>query len=162
MKYLFLFTFIFFSLSVFSQNEISSEDLERYEQYRRYDKQLYVDNFLKKRIPSLLYKYYYKNVGLGSYTDKMNQEYDTTNKIHKLYLYTKKAGEGFLYINKEVSAFLETLPESTEILYIQNQDTVVNYNQVLNLISLKEQDVQNVKYRKSSTTDQFIVTIITQ
>lgn len=160
MRYFFFTYYILLCfLHCFSQEKTVQEETSIFKKYNSYKKEMYIDNILKEKISPTLYKNYYKNVMLTNYKQGYTQQWDTINKIQRLYLYTQKAEDGFLELNKEVSSFMKILPDSTQILYIQDQDTIRDYRQVLKLISLKEELVRNIKYRKDNNT--FIVTVIT-
>ena len=153
---MFLFIYI---VPCYCQKTTVKQETNIYKKYNSYKKEMYIDNILKEKIPEILYKNYYKNVMLNNYQEGLTQQWDTVNKIHRLYLYTQRAASGFLEVNKEVSGFTKVLPDSINVIYIQNQDTILKFDQVVNLISLKNEEIRNLKYRKDKNT--FIVNIIT-
>lgn len=162
MKILYTILFAIFACSLAAQNQ--NKDLENTEEVIKFwnaKKELYIDNLLKKKIPAVLNDAYYNKIELTDFTKEYVQNYDESGMTHRLYLYTNQANSGFCYVNKEISEFLASLPNRTAIVYILDGKKVETETDAKHLISLKESDIKNIKYRRSDSDEELIVTIIT-
>lgn len=163
MKILYTILFAVLACSVVAQSQ--NDEPENMEELRKFwdaKKEMYVDNLLKKRIPPVLNDNYYSKIELQDYARDFAQGYDETGHIHRLYLFTTKANSGFRYINKETNEFLESLPNGTNVTYILNDRKVSTEEDVERLIALKETEIQNLKYRRSDSGEELIVTVVTE
>lgn len=152
MKIFFSFIFLLTVCFLQGQNSVNQKADSiafdnQVKQYILYKKYMYIDYIPKEKIPSNLKKNFYSNLSPETFTHSIGQDLDTINKVHRLYLTTNRAGQGFLDINKGA---LQKMPidNVNEIIYVLNNDTVKTYNQMSDLISLKNSQLNSVDYKK--------------
>lgn len=145
MKSLFGILFIFTSISLQGQDSLFQNQVKEYIKYKKY---MYVDYIPKEKIPKVLKDNFYSDLSPTKFTHNIGQNLDTINHVHRLYLTTNKAGEGFWEVNKGALKAYST-DDIAEIIYVINQDTVKNFNQISDLVTSKKDLIRSVNYKKT-------------
>lgn len=167
MKLVFSFLFLLSICLIQAQDNTStiSKDQQLFDaqakEYMKYKKYMYIDYMPKTKIPDGLKKNFYSDLTPSSYAQGIGQQMDTINKVHRLFITTAKAGKGFLDVNKGALAKVPSIEDVTEIVYIVDQDSVKNFKQMSDLVTLTSANLKKVDY-KITPDNKLIISIASQ